>query len=200
MASDHHIKVKLKKNKTREDEIQPGYSLSYKTNVLDPNQAAYAILSELAQKHDVIIELNTELFLNFSTSKRDHSTKFLNDIRSRNLKCSFNKMPSDRHTAIFGVPIGNGKKETAQKIAAYVPNLIWKEESFRSVLPACGARYYIVEKPIDAEVTVNSLWNMSEEEKAVMFGMIIFNMAEFGQMGIVTNTVGEEELKRLLGV
>lgn len=199
MALDKY-KLKLKKNKGRTDENLPGYSLSYKTNALNPNPAGYAILSALAGNHDVVIELNTDMFRNMSGIGEDAAAKFLKDAISRHLAHSCKKVRSEQMQTFFGFPTGSKRKKEAQRIAAYIPNVVWREESFQSVLPVCGAVYYFADEPMDAEAIVNDIWNMAEEEKASRFRMIVFNMAEFGQMGITTRSVGEEGLEGLLGL
>lgn len=192
-------KIKLCRNKNTGDGSCQ-YSLTYKIGKGDISQAGYDILSALAGDSDLIIELNTDLFSGVSQDPWKCSEKLLSDIQTYNLVYNSRSGPSRALVHFFGMTVERRDKKQVQETAAYVPNSIWKNPSFRDFLPACGARYYITGEPMDARTAVDSLFTLPEEQKAVRFRMILFHMAQYARFGIVSEKVSEEELRGLLGL
>jgi len=174
------------------------YSLTYRGGENSP--AAYDIISALAGDSDIIIEFNTDLFYGVSQEPDKCAEKFLEDIRSLNLEHVSRRVPSQYPVVFLGITIGRMSKVQAYEIAAYVPNNVWKDPSFRDVLPSCGARYYIAGNPTDAGAVLAVLPDLSEERKASMFRLILFHVAAFERFGIISAGDAEKELRGLLGL
>lgn len=199
MTLDNY-KLKLNKNGDSSNIDIPQYSITYRTNSKKPNHASYDILSALKENNDVIIEISTDLFFDSGANKEDYVNQFLNAINSLNIKYIHRKIPSAKKPSIFGFSIESKKKVEAHEIIAYVPDGVWAEGSLRDNLPISGARYYITKEPMGDTNILNDIRNMSEEEKAGIFRLIIFDLALLGQIGINSSFLEAGELNRLLGL
>ena len=191
-------KIKLRRNKDAGKGFYQ-YSLTYKKGTGHTSQVSYDILSAIAGDSDLLIELNTDLFYGVSPEPDKYAEKFLKDVQSLNLEYISRKVPSQYPVTVLGVTIRRRDNMQAYEIAAYVPNVIWKNASFKDVLPACGARYYIARETMDAKAVVNNLPDLSEEQKISMFRLVVFHMAELERFGIVSAS-DSEELLGLLGL
>jgi hypothetical protein len=176
------------------------YSLTYSPRGENSSLVAYNIVAALAAGNDVVMELDSDLFPRGKINDMSYSEKLLADIHSLGLVHSHKKVPSERQTTYFGIPANRKKVEMVDKIAVYVPNGVWMFESFKDVIPACGARFYVVKGSMDADTAVNAIWSLSEEAKASTYLLSVFCLVEIGQMGITSETLGEREIKSILGI
>lgn len=192
-------RIKLRRNRDGSSRLHQ-YALTYKRVKGHINQAGYDIVSALAGDSDLIVEFSTDLFYGVGTDPGKCAEKFLNDIQSMNLEHISRKVPSQLPVVILGINMGKKEKLQAHEIAAYVPNRVWKSPSFRDVLPVCGARFYIAGEPADARKALDNLFDLSEEQKAAAFRMILFHMAEYERFGIMSASDMEKELRGMLGL
>lgn len=192
-------KIKLRRNRNTDNGLHQ-YALTYQRGNGHINQAGYDILSALTGDSDLIIELNTDLLYGVSPEPDKCAEKFLEDIRNLNLAHSSRTAPSKYPVRFLGFTLERRDKKQSYEIAAYVPNKVWKNASFRDVLPVCGARYYITREPMDAQTTVDNLPALSEEQKAAMFRWILFHVNEYARFGILSAADSEKELRGLLGL
>jgi len=146
-----------------------------------------------------MIELSTDLLFCPRGKERAYVATFLDRIDDFQVAVSNRCVQSDKANTIFGVPIGQKQKEMSDEVVAYVPNTVWREESFADIIPIYGARYYVLKDPLDAERAVNEFWEMGEDKKADVFDLIIFDIAAIGQAGIDTK-LGAETLRRMLAL
>ncbi|NLM27737.1 MAG: hypothetical protein GX211_06110 [Clostridiaceae bacterium] len=192
-------KIKLKENSSSVDHNLPRFSLSYRAKKSDPRHVSYNILTALSENSDIIIELNTDFFDSNPNVNGQYFQQFADEVLSLGLTYSRKEFPSARCYSILGFRIESKNKKNAQKIAVYVPRDIWTNESFRNHLPICGARYYITNRPMDAEDIVNKIWTMDGKEIKNTFKLIIFDYTFYGQMGIETNLYNIDDFNKLLG-
>lgn len=193
-------RIKIKKNRDTVNVDYPQYSLIYKKDTRNPNRASYDILSAFIGNGDIVMEYNSDLHIELGGKKMQYAAELLNQIHTYQLEFVHKNNPSQHRVTLFGVPLENRKKAEADEVVAYVPNHIWKEETFVDVLPACGARYYITRGALDAGSILDTLQKMSEEEKTETFKLIVFDLTSFGQMGISTKYLGLDDLNELLGI
>ncbi len=174
------------------------YSLSYKRR--KGGSTGYAILSALIGDNDVIMEINTDLSIQRSGVRHDHLIEeFIQQISPLGLKYRKRIFPSAKRLSIMGFGIQTRTTE-AQEVVVYVPNYIWKKESFMEVIPQFGVRYYVTKESADAEMKMDEITAMKEEEKEDVFGMIIFDISLLGQMGIISKSSKEGEIRDLLSL
>jgi len=192
-------KIKIKENINAGDHNLPRFSLSYRAKNNDPRHVSYDILTALSENSDIIIELNTDFFETNTNVSGQFFRQLENAVQSLGLTFNRKEFPSAQYYSILGFKIESKNKKQAQKIAVYVPGIIWTKESFRNYLPLCGARYYITGHPMDAEDIVNKIWEMDGQEIKNTFKLIVFDYTFYGQMGIETNLYCKEDFHRLLG-
>ncbi|MGI6776830.1 MAG: hypothetical protein ACOX7R_02015 [Acetivibrionales bacterium] len=180
----------------------PQFSLSYRANNEAINsRASYEILSKLIGDNDVVIEVNSSLTNTTKTESEDRTFHFLSEVRNRALDYSYRKVPSSARQSFLSMIFGGGKKNAeAHEIMAYIPEKVWKEETFLSVLPVYGARYYVMKSPEEGDKVINELCRMLDSEKIDYFKLIVFDVASFGQMGIVSNYLTADDIKGTLGI
>ena len=191
-------KNKMKLIKHTEGTEGPQYSLTYKANL--KNQASYTILSALIETRDVVMTMNTDIMFGLDKKEKAYFEGFLERVSAKGLAYCDRKVPSAKGFAILGLPINRRKKEEAREIAVYIPNAVWRQEDFGGVLPAYGARYYVAKEPMDPDETVEQILNMTEEERADVFVMDMYDISSLGQIGLNAPGMEEEALKRILGL
>lgn len=191
-------KIKLTRNK--EGLGGPQYSVTYKVN---PRRCvSHAILSALVGDRDVVMVMNTDLTFGLAGKEQQDFEEFLQGVKERGLVYANRTVPSNKQVTIFGLVLSKTKKkkEDAQEIAVYVPNAVWRQEDFGRCLPTCGVQYYIAEAPMDQTENIQAILDMPEEERAEAFVMDVYDIAQLGQIGINARTMGEEDLRTLLGI
>lgn len=200
LAANYKLKLNERKGKGTMD--SPQFSLSYKVNYEQVDtKISYDILSALKGDNDVIIEVNSSLANVAKSEGEDSAIAFLQKIRSLGLDYSYRKVPAATKQSFLAQLFGGGKKENlAHEVLAYVPDKVWRDESFQSLLPVYGARYYVTKEPEESDKIVNEMCRMLDNEKVDYFKLIIFDVASFGQMGIVTNYLARSDLKNMLGL
>lgn len=120
-------------------------------------------------------------------------------IRSLAIRHRHHIIPSSRRDMLLGFALNSSSKASAQVLIAYIPSALWKQQLFIRELPNCGVLYHITRHnaAIDPD-TVERLLNRWPDTKAPDFSMSIFDIACYGQMGITSYSVGNQELLRLL--
>ncbi|NLN64104.1 MAG: hypothetical protein GX144_01600 [Clostridiaceae bacterium] len=195
----NQIKMKLLKNKEPVDIGSPQYSLRYRARFDNPRDISYPILSALIGNADVIVMLNSGLFQNAWQGDVHPIEKFLNRIRQLELFHTYRKTPQEKNLSFFGFQTQRKKKVDVEEIAVYVPNQVWRE-SFREILPLCGARYLVTKAPMSVSTFMNGILGLSEEEISTMFSICIFDLAPVGQMGISSKQLDQKQIALCLGL
>lgn len=191
---------KLKLSVNKESGELPPYSLTYKARGQYARNVSYTVLSALIGEHDVMIEMHSDLQFCTNGKQIQYVMEFVKGIGAFPVAVRDREGVSDKKLSILGFAIDRKKKEKAYEAIAYVPNAVWRNDSIIEVLPLWGARYYIVKEPMDGEKMVNEFWNMTEEAREGFIEMAVFDIASMGQVGITSRTVGEGELRRMLGL
>jgi hypothetical protein len=180
----------------------PQYSISYRVKSQPDIKQSYEIISHLKENNDVIIELNSSLSSLTRNRNNDYWSDFLNNIRELGLSYNYRKVPSATKPSILEFIFSRGKTSNneAHEIITYVPDDVWKVNSFINILPPYGAKYYVVKEPEDGSSLINALTQMTDDEKARYFRIIIFDVPAFGNMGINSNYLKASDIKSMLGI
>lgn len=190
---------RLRLNRNRDAEDTPPYSLLYKNRSERACDVSHAILSALIGDHDVIIEVSSDLVSGTKSSGQGLVARFAEEVSAYPVTCRQREVPSGRKMALMGFSIDRSKKDKSREAAVYVPNAAWRQEGFAGVLPLYGVRYYVLREPM-ADMAAERVWTAIEEVKAELFSLILFDVASIGQIGVTPYGVGEEDLKRMLGL
>lgn len=222
-ARDFHIQVG--ENLRRSDLAMPRFYIHYgRQNTGAANRSAsYAIISRLKEQSDLFLEIKSEL-LNLPPGERGAAGfSFLETVRRFGLDYRHRKRTSPKNTRVFGIEITFGKHTIEEHdILAYLPDSIWRREDFYSWLPLYGVRYYVpaaaldgtaagVASPgaltrdasrLDVSSVLDRLWQeeIDPETQLKIFRWIGFDCINFGQMGISSNSLTLQDLKRILEI
>jgi len=193
-----NYKLKLIKNTNRNDINAPQYSLNYRQKKAFESKIGYEIISLLKENNDIILEVDTSLFIQ-SKSSRFILEDFLSEIRKLNLQYSYKKTQSQRHD-LLSTLFGFKRTEDEHVITVYVPDSVWKDESFKKIIPDCGVRYYIMKGSDEARKVLDNMNLMTDKEKNSYFLYLIYDASDFCQMGISSSHYGYDDIKRILGI
>jgi len=191
-------KFKMKLTVNKDGGEAPQYSLSYKANLKE--HTSYAVLSALIGDRDVAAIASTDLSFAMGGKEYRDVNGFAERVKAKGLTHRDRIVPSNRPLNLFGFSIKRKNKEQAREIAVYIPNAVWRQEDTPGLLPVYGVQYFAAKAPMDPEETVERILDMSRAERAEAFAMDVYDISAMGQMGINAPGVGEEELKRLLGL
>lgn len=201
MISKNNLNVKVKESKEEWGLNSPRFLITYKSKGTEEENSknSYGMISTLKGTSDIIMELNSSLLITNESKRESTSVNFIKAIKTLNLIYRYRKGAPIGKKSLFSQLLGGASKE-AHEVRVYIPNEIWSQEGFNSILPTGGLRYYILKDPVDGNNILEDLHNgqMLDDEKIDFFKLIIFDCSAFGQMGIVTNSMSIEEIKDLL--
>lgn len=201
MASEKQITIK--ENSSGMDRFLPRFQIGYdifKKTHDQIREKSYKIISALKQRNDVFIEVNSSLFNIHQGHREEVFLALISSIKELGLQYRYRKGSPASKGNIFSQILNIGPKISHEALI-YVPNNVWEQEGFLSLLPIYGLRYYICKGPIDGEKTLNDLYNgqMMDEEIIRFFQLIVFDNGEYGNMGINSQDLSLNDLKQLLG-
>lgn len=197
----NNYNLKLTNTGNKANTGMPQFSLNYKPDKGQSNSnISYEILSKLKQDHDVVIEINTSLFIQTEKSINFLPEKFLAEIRNLNLEYSYKKVNASGNKGFLYSLLVGKKLDEGHEIIVYIPDIIWKSEAFRRILPDFGVRYYIMNKSGEGNKVLEEMNRMMDSEKVDYFEYIIFDITELNKMGIISNNRGFEEIMKALEI
>ena len=190
-------KLKLKINQDKAENGSPQFTLKYKAKSDIPKHVSHSILSALFGDDDVIILLSSEFFQDIE----NHSpiSRIIDSARQLGLFVVERNKPKERSISLFGIQSNFKKKVDVLEAAVYVPNRVWKD-SFRDIVPLCGARYFVVQQMFSIHDFMNGIFDMTEEAIAKTFLTRIFDLPVIGQMGISSDFIDHAEIAKRLGL
>jgi hypothetical protein len=187
--------------KESKDKSLARFFVSYNHNRNNKNnkQKSYQLLSLLKQQNDLLIEIDSSLTTLTTPSEIEPAIlSLLKDIKEIGIEYRHQKSEAKSSKGLFGF-LNMNKSYTAHRIFAYIPDKVWREELFQSLLPNYGVRYYICKGPVDGIKLLEDLHcgRILDVEQNEQFDFIIYDCSDFGQMGINTAFSKEELQKRL---
>lgn len=195
-----NYKIKLVDNRAKANSGIPQFSLSYNPeNRQSESNVSYEVLSLLKEDNDIVIEIDTSLFIQSKKSKKFIPEDFISEIRKMNLEYSYKKSQSQKQdffSSLFGIK----KTEEEHVVTVYVPDNVWNDESFKRILPDCGARYLIKKNTDEARKVLDEMNLLTDNERKNYFSFVIFDVSEYNQMGITSNHYGYDDIKKILGI
>ncbi|HHU89856.1 MAG TPA: hypothetical protein GXZ22_02220 [Clostridiaceae bacterium] len=195
-----NYKLKLTSNTNKTDSNAPQYSLSYNADKRGADlNASYEVLSLLKEDNDIVMEVDTSLIIGAKKNKEFIPEDFISEIRKLNLEYSYKRNESVKQD-FFSMLFSLKKTREEHVITVYVPDSVWKDEIFKSIIPDCGVRYYIKKKTDEPRKVLDNMNTMTDNEKKDYFTFVIFDATMFNQMGISSNHYGYEDIKRILGI
>ena len=179
------------------------FSLIYGRNKSGPEnrELSFKILSLLKQSQNVILEIDSSLFLLSKPQESDPLIETLvEDLRQMGIlfrRQTFQSNPTRGLFSLFGI----SKSTTAHQVFALIDHETWRQDQFKSCLPKKGLRYYICKETGDEQKLFEdfSSGRLTDSDKKALFSMSIYDCSEFGQMGINTD-LSKTELQGLLGI
>ncbi|NLK86548.1 MAG: hypothetical protein GX279_03540 [Clostridiaceae bacterium] len=189
-------KIKIKKGSEKICGDAPQYSITYKSNLKNASSISHEILSAFIGSNDVIIEINSDMN-GPEQNQNDPVAAFLDKTGTFDLAYRKKKVLSEKGKTVLGFAIGS--KKQACEALIYVPNSVWHHPDMKKCLPLYGAKYYLTDEITDAPAKLNEIAGMSEEDRVEAFGIMIFDLAIYGQMGVLTKALSMDEIKEMLG-
>lgn len=200
MAISQH-KLVVKENKS---DSAARFFLSYskKRSSFENKELSYDILSALKKTNPVVMEIDSSICILPTTQERENfALDTLKAIRELGIDYRYQKSESKTGGKSFLDLFGIGRNCTNHKILALIPDQVWRQDAFQSLLPLYGVRYYICSEPIDGSKLLDDLYcgRILEDEINAVVPFIIFDCVDFGQMGINT-VINKAELQTILGI
>jgi hypothetical protein len=203
MIKKNDINLKIKENKLASGLDSPRYMITYKVKAPEEENRknSFEIISALKGNNDVLIEFNSSLLILNASSSESCASNFMKAVKTMNLSYRYRKSAPLGKKSFLSQLLNGGSKD-AHEMLVYIPDELWKQEGFYSILPTGGLRYYISNGPTDENKILEDVFNghLMGEEKIDFFNLVIFDCSAMGQMGIVSNHISFDELKETLGV
>ncbi len=192
--------IRLAATGNKENNGLPHYTLSYKSDRGRSNtEISYEILSKLKKDNDAVIEINTSLAMKTAKSMEIRPEAILSEIRKLGLEYRYRKIKETANQGFLSLFFGK-KPEDGHEIFVYVPAESWNIDMFKKIMPTAGARLYIMKKSDEGSKVLERMTCMTDNEKADHFEYIIFDLAELGRMGIISNRYGFEDIENALEI
>lgn len=193
--------IKLKDNKTKRSLESPQYVLTYRQLKSDneSRKTSYEILSALRTGGDVVIELNSNLFMCEEKFKDDFIYQFIEKIKKAGIDYRYRKITNSGTSSILG-KIFNRAKSDAHELIVCIPGSIWEDESTSDLMFLKGARYYFTTNASIKSNLLEEMYRMTDIEKLDFFKLIVFDMNAMGHMGINAVSLEFNDVKKLIGI
>ncbi len=200
-----NFKCKFTEMTTETNFKDPQYSINYNTGKsIESTVASYNIISALMEDKDIVMEINTSLFITGRNKSKTIAENFLSEIQKLDLIYNFRNIKCSNRKGFLNLNFGKNKEEEEQEILVYVPNEIWKNNKLYTILPHSGIRYYIVDGNTDSEedakTILDDMYKLNDEGKNDYYSMIIFDIVACTQMGIMTKKITASKIKNMLGI
>ena len=199
MAAEN-LKIKFTNTGKKENLDLPQFSITYKTAGKGDVNGSYEILSRLKKENDLIVEIKSTLNFGSDAENEKLTANCFDEIKKMDLLYHHKKVQAPARATILSILTARNKTVDAHEIWAYIPDSVWKEEGLRNIVSAYAARYYIAKKVENPQEFLNTMEQMSDDEKRKHFEMVVFNAPVFCQMGIASCNLTESDLKGLLGI
>lgn len=195
-----NYKLKIVDNNRKPKNGGPRFSLSYSPdNKRSGVNTSYEILSLLKEDNDIVLEVDTGLTVQSQKSNKFIPEDFISEIRKMNLEYSYKKSQSQKQD-FFSNLFGLKRTEEEHVITVYVPDNVWKDEAFKSIIPDCGVRYYIMKDAGEPRKVLDEMNLLMDSEKNNYFLYVIYDASDFNQMGISSSQYGYDDIKKTLGI
>jgi len=195
--------LKIKENKIGWGLDSPRYMITYnvKSSEEENCKNSFEIISALKGSNDVLIEFNSSLLMINGPKSESCTSNFIKAVKTMNLNYRYRKSAPLNKRSFFAQLL-NGSSKDAHEVLVYIPDEVWKQEGFYSILPTGGLRYYISNGPVEGNKILEDIFNgfMIGDEKLDFFNLVIFDCCSMGQMGVVSSHTSFDEVKQALGI
>jgi hypothetical protein len=170
---------------------RPRYSLSYRRGGMDKpsKKLSYDIISCLVRDRDLLLEINSSLFIDLSPNEKEKIFEGLVvGLRDLNIDYRYSQHTSPKKRKILGVSISLSQMDTEHQLLIYVPNYVWLKDEFWEFLPDYGVTYNVLSRNTDGMKLLEDIHSGRFMDKEIQehYEATIFDYFSFGQMGIDT--------------
>jgi hypothetical protein len=140
------IKLKIRENKVKASLSTPRFIITYsksKENMDAASQVSFSIISQLNDHNDILIEVNSSLMSAVASERENEVFSFIQKIKEMNLNYRYRQLPGSTTGNIFSNILKKGSS-TEHDVLVYIPNDIYSQDSFNSILPKNGDRKSVV--------------------------------------------------------
>ncbi len=194
--------IKIKDNKNENSMDSARFTLNYNQpgNPQEAQLFAYKLLSLLKGGSDVVMELNSDLFVANDKPQGDIIQFYVDYAKRLGLNYRYRKLPSASNKSIFSRLLSPSKKQEAHELVIHVPAGIWEGEGFYEYINIYGARYYFTRSPEAQGDLPDEMSKMTDSDKFDFFKMVVFDLSIMGNMGINSRVLELNDIKKLLNL
>lgn len=168
----------------------PQYQIAYAT--IGSQAASMArsreILRSLVGGRDLIIEMNSALLSVPEKDREAIGLAFRKGIEAHNLLITERRYPVASRPSFFARILGQPAEVEACELRALVPGSVWQSGAVDTALSPWGQRYYVLPEGTDGASLLErlNLGTIAAREVLDAMDLIIFDVANFGQMGLIS--------------
>lgn len=189
-----NIKIKISDISDKKNSVSK-FAVSYSAKNIDNSQISYEIVSSLKAENDIIIEINSS-FLKLSESESKMLlSRLIEELDGYGVLYKKRKISVHTRRTMFSISL---KSEIIEgfELFAVIPDVIWRNEKFKSIIPNMGARYYL---PISIkDIVLDEFIDLEENERTPQCNLVIFDYILSGSMGINTCRMKKEDIEALI--
>lgn len=189
-----NIRFKISDITSKKDAVSK-FSIQYSAKNIDNTQVSYEIISALKAENNIIIEVNSS-FLNLSESEsKVLLSGLIEDLDDCGVLYKKRKILVQNRRSMLSISL---KSELIEgfELFAIIPDVIWRNEKFRRIIPNNGVRYYFPK--LENEINLDEFIDLSEDEKITLCTMVIFDYILSGSMGINTCMINKADVQALI--
>ncbi|QNU68241.1 hypothetical protein EHE19_007430 [Ruminiclostridium herbifermentans] len=189
-----NIKIKLSDISNKRDSISK-FTLSYSAKNMSNSQISYEIVSSLKAENDIIIEINCSFLKLSEKESKLLLSRLTNELDNFGVLYKKRKVLVHTRRTMLSISL---KTEVIEgfELFAVIPDEVWKNEIFRSIIPNMGVRYYLPTSIKD--VNLDEFIDLEEDERISQCNLVIFDYILSGSMGINTCKMKKEDIQALL--
>jgi hypothetical protein len=189
-----NIKIKISDISNKKDSVSK-FTMSYSAKNMDNSQISYEIVSSLKAENDIIIEINCSFLKLSEKESKLLLSRLINAFDNFGVLYKKRKILVHSRRTMLSISL---KSEVIEgfEIFAVIPNEIWKNELFKSIIPNMGVRYYM---PISTQnIDLDEFIDLEEDDRISQCNLVIFDYILSGTMGINTCRMKKEDIQALL--
>lgn len=193
---------KLAKNRWDGSLAQPQYSLAYSLNEKPATimERSRVLRHQLLGDSTLLLELNSNLLAMTEREREPLVLAFREHLTELGLDYRHQTTPQTGKSSFFAKFL-NGDID-AHQIMVLVEPATWQSDQFEEMLPKQGMRYYRLPSSDPGEGLLDAIFQgkLLRKELIERFDLIVYDVAIFGQMGIISARRSYEELQGLISL
>lgn len=178
----------------------PQYQLSYgrREKPADTLDRSRGLRQKLLGDAWVVVEFDSTLLALPDNEREACALAFRAGLQSLNIDFRHRSIPQTGRSSFVSRLLKSNQE--AHQILALIEPAVWQAEAFQALVPAQGIRFYQLPLGDNGGALLDEIFQgkLIRQELLQRFELIVYDVASFGQMGIISTRKSFEEIQALI--